>query len=602
MEVSGYHGAMGSPPRLSVGAPLWPALAAGVAVLTGAAAVAAPRWLGLPYAASLAFSAVAMGLLAASLYGAAVLRERAGRLAAVCHAARLGSWRQPHGAVSPDISADLRALLGAAPDADDQDRDPQVGGGDPLLPLNPDDRAALRAMARRVATTLRPERMDVRAVSPGGCPHHLLWETRAETDSHGRVVALWGYAQDITDRHAAEERERQASRMDALGQMAAGLAHDFNNLLCTVVLNLDMLAEARPPVTAAGITQLAGRARAAAERGAALAAQLLAFAGELPLHAQMLDLPHAVDGALAGLTVPTGVTIAFAPPDTALTVHADAVQLGAAIQALLTRATQAVARQAPASGGTIRISLRETVLDARRAAALALPPGRYAELAVHDETEAPPPDVLPRMLEPFFRLSADGSDPGRHGVHLALAHGVARGHGGVLTLEGQPGTGTTTRLLLPLQPLGSAGWADTPPASPHHAAAPVALHAGLRVLLVEDDAAVRETTELLLREGGAAVTTAADGAAALALLEGGAVFDLLLSDVVLPGWLSGIDVVEAAAALRPGLPALLASGYAAPARELGRALPDGVTLLHKPYRRADLLDAIAATLSRTQAA
>jgi CheY-like chemotaxis protein len=234
------------------------------------------------------------------------------------------------------------------------------------------------------------------------------------------------------------------------------------------------------------------------------------------------------------------------------------------------------------------MTLGVSVLDPARAAALGVAAGRFAELTVHDDSEAPPPDLLPRLVEPFFRPAPDGRDPTGTGVHLALAHGIARGHAGCLTLEGAAGEGTTARLLLPLL-ADSADAADDALAA---AADKDGALRGRRVLLVEDDAAVRETTAELLRNHGAAVTTAGDAPAALELLGGRQGFDLLLSDVVLPGALSGIDVVEAAAALRPGLPALLASGYAAPAQELGRPLPAGVRLLQKPFRSAELLDAI----------
>jgi CheY-like chemotaxis protein len=289
-------------------------------------------------------------------------------------------------------------------------------------------------------------------------------------------------------------------------------------------------------------------------------------------------------------------------------VAADPAQVRAAVQALLTHTQHAAAVWPSRAGGgraqTVRVTLRAVALDRVRAAALGVAAGRFAELTVHDDSEAPPPDLLPRLVEPFFRPAADGSDPNGGGVQLALAHGIARGHGGCLTLEGGAGDGTTARLLLPL--LASAP-ASEPGATAEGDAAPPAESfagrlAGLRVLLVEDDEAVCETTAALLTDSGAVVTTTGDAPAALALLRGAQGFDLLLSDVVLPGALSGLDVVEAARTLRPGLAALLASGYAAPAQELGRPVPDGARLLHKPYRSAELLDAIRAALAPSRAA
>jgi CheY-like chemotaxis protein len=258
------------------------------------------------------------------------------------------------------------------------------------------------------------------------------------------------------------------------------MAHDFNNLLCTAMLNVDMLDEAVAHTADAGslsefrAPELLQRARAAAERGAELIAQLRAFADKHPILRQ--------------------------PPD-----QAEAVRL----------------------------------------AAVAMPASPGATMALDD------------------------------------------------------GGGTVTRLLLPLAPDPvTRALAEPAPLVRAGEPPPGSALAGLRVLLVEDDPEVREATELLLQDDGAIVVTAENAFAALALLESDMAFDLLLSDVVLPGGLSGIDVVEAAAAdLRPDLPALLASGYVAPAQELGRSLPFGVILLRKPYRHIDLLDAIASTLN-----
>jgi signal transduction histidine kinase/CheY-like chemotaxis protein len=553
-----------------------------------------------PACAAAVALAAALGLaLAASLRHAAAQRCRIDQLAALAAAARLGFWRQAVGCTHGEWSPELQRLLGVVQPCPDIEEQADA--------LHPDDRDAVQALARRVAVSLRGEGIDVRAVHPILGLRHLRWEMRPETDRHGRLAALWGYAQDITDRRAAEERQRQDSRMDALGQMAAGLAHDFNNLLCTVVLNLDMLARAEGRGGTQSVANLAARARAAAERGAELTGQLLAFAGKRPMQVRHLDLSQAVQASLAALPPSPGVAFSLARPgaDETMTVEADPAQVRAAVQALLAHAQQATAAGPAARGDAgpaerlVRVTLAAAELDGTNAAALGVAAGRYAELAVHDDSEAPAPDLLPRLVEPFFRPAADGRDPSGTGVHLALAHGVARGHAGCLTLEGRAGEGTTARLLLPLlaQPADAADAAGPAVA----AGWPLATLEGLRVLLVEDDPAVCETTAALLLEQGAAVTTAGDGAAALALLRGKQGFDLLLSDVVLPGALSGLDVVEAAAALRPGLAALLASGYAAPAQELGRPVPPGARLLHKPYRCAELLDAIGTALAPASA-
>lgn len=495
--------------------------------------------------------------------------------------ARIGLWRIPEGSRVIELSPVAQDLL-ALPSTRPTESEAMA-----LLPAEARER--LRALHRQVRLTLLPGKLEVAVSHPRLGLRHLRWSLDAETDRAGRFACVVGTVQDVTDWQVAEERRRQAARMDALGQLAAGLAHDFNNLLCGLQLNLDLLASIEPG--GAARDALIDRARAAAERGADLTAQLLAFAGKHPAQRQPLSLVEAAREAAATIVQPRGIRIDLAPPDTgaALVIEADPMLLRTALHSLFGHALAV-----SPDGATVRVSFAPRTLDSAAAAALSLLAGRYGCLTVIDQGEALTAELLPRVLEPFFRLRPDG-DAG--GIGMAVVHGFARGHGGVVNLERRPAGGSLVRLLLPLAPEPVArAWLD----QSHPAPAPAPRHvplAGLRVLLVEDDVDVRETTDLLLSESGAIVTTAEDAAAAIARLDSPAQFDLLLSDVVLPGGLSGLDVVETASTLRPGLPALLASGYAAPAQDLGRPLPAGVILLRKPYRHDDLMEAIGNTLA-----
>lgn len=516
--------------------------------------------------------------------------------------ARIGLWTEQAGAARVALSEELQHLLGLPTAAPEQ--------AAALAAVHPEDRPRLAELLGQMRHRLAPAALEARVQPPGGALRHTRWEVQPRCDRQGRYAGLTALVQDITDWRQAEERRRQASRMDALGQLAGGLAHDFNNLLHAVLLNLDRMQDAAtralPPAQAeARLRELVDRARAAAERGGELTAQMLAYAGRHPAQRQPIDLGQAARqavAALAGTPEARGVAVRLADPASLgggapLVVAADPALLRASLQALLARA-----RAVSPDGGTVGVALARRLVAPGEAAELEVAPGWFAELSVSDAGEATPPDLLPRLFEPFFRPRADGTDPSAAGVGLAVAHGFARAHGGAVGLESAPGRGAVARLLLPLPSEAELRQLQPPPppAPPPFlladAALPPAL-AGLRVLLVEDDPDVCEITAGLLEDDGAAVTVAVDGPAALAQLRGPAPFDLLLSDVVLPGGLSGIDVVEQAAALRPALPALLASGYAAPTHEVGRAVPDGVTLLCKPYRHSDLMAAIHATLA-----
>lgn len=515
-------------------------------------------------------------------------RQAARHAQVLSDSARIGVWRLPDGSRLLDLSPMAQDLL-ALPT-------PRPTEAEAMAPLPAEARERLRALHRQVRLTLLPGKVEAAISHPRLGLRHLRWSLDAETDRAGRFACVVGTVQDITDWQIDAERRRQAARMDALGQLAAGLAHDFNNLLCGLQLNLDLLAGAEPGApTRAGLLD---RARAAADRGAELTAQLLAFAGKHPAQRQPLCLMQSAREAATAAAPPRGVSIdlAAAEPGTPpLIIEADPMLLRTALHTLFGHAVQV-----SPDDSVVRVSFAARSLDATTAGTLSLLAGRYACLTVADQGEALTAELLPRVFEPFFRLRPNPEDGGMGGVGMAVVHGFARGHGGAVNLERRPGGGSLLRLLLPLAPEPVArAWLEQSRARVALDASPTrrAPLAGLRVLLVEDDAEVRETTDMLLREDGCFVTTAIDAAAAIAWLDSGEPFDLLLTDVVLPGGLSGLDVVESAAALRPGLPALLASGYAAPAQDLGRPLPAGVILLRKPYRHTDLMDAIAGTLA-----
>ncbi|MBW8270869.1 hybrid sensor histidine kinase/response regulator [Caldovatus aquaticus] len=414
---------------------------------------------------------------------------------------------------------------------------------------------------------------------------------------------------EIARREAAEEELRAAQRLEAVGRLTGGVAHDFNNLLTAILGSLQLLERhlerqmpeaAVPgpggesqPLLDARTRRLLATARDAVERGSRLTASLLAFSRRQALRAEPLDA-NALIGAMLpllrralGEAVELRLELGAGLPR----CMADAAQLEAALLNLVINARDAL----PPEGGLV-------TLRTFRALPAARPGEGQIGIAVSDTGAGMSPEARARAFEPFFTTKPVGKGTG---LGLSQVYGVVRQLGGDVTIDSAPGQGTTVLLRLPEADAADAPAVPDPPAAPTPAGASAEGLAapGMRsVLVVEDDPAVREMAAETFREAGWQVREAPDGRAALALLEGGAALDLLFTDVVMPGGLSGVELAEAARRLRPALAVLLASGYVgeATAREEDAGAA-AFPLLGKPYDRAALLAAAAAVFG-TQAA
>ncbi|MFL1462612.1 ATP-binding protein [Roseococcus sp. DSY-14] len=370
-------------------------------------------------------------------------------------------------------------------------------------------------------------------------------------DEAGRVTHLVGASRDVTERRALEERLGQAQRMEALGQMSAGVAHDFNNILQVVVGNLDMLRRAPE----ARRERLIGAALQAAEQGSRITGQLLAFSRRQPLRPEPTEL-NALLAEVEGMllrSLRADIRLVLAPSPVPAWVELDAAQMQTALINLAVNARDAMPR-----GGTLAVRLRVE--------------GEEVALEVADTGEGMPPEVLARLGEPFFttkRESGRGT-----GLGLAQVFGFVQQSGGRVEAESAPGAGTRLVLRFPRAAAGT----PAAPAEPPMPAGPSA--AGpLRLLLVEDTPEVAAATAGLLEARGHAVTLADGAEAALAALQGEARFDLVLSDLVMPGEMDGLALARAIRRVWPGLPVLLVSGYSDAAGEAAR---EGFPLLLKP--------------------
>ena len=386
--------------------------------------------------------------------------------------------------------------------------------------------------------------------------------------------------EQIAERQRAEEALHQLQRLEAVGQLTSGVAHDFNNLLTVIVGNVEMIERA-------GIADDRQRrrlqhVRAAADRGAALTAQLLAFARRSRLEAKAVDLNRMVAGMRDMLDRALGGTVAVTTRlgDDLWPAMVDATQMELIVLNLAINA-----RDAMPGGGTITIGTRNVAIGGAAGDAPELPPpGDYVCVSVSDTGTGMPPEVRARVFEPFFTTKPVGKGSG---LGLAQVYGVARQSGGGVTIESAPGEGTVVRVFLPRADAAPPITVEIAPAS-----AP-ADAVGRTVLVLDDDDPVREVAAGALRDAGFRVVEAAAGEAALAAIEADERIALVLADFAMPA-MNGVEFAERAARLAPHLPVLFATGYA----DLG-AIADisEERIVQKPYRSVDLVARVRRALS-----
>jgi PAS domain S-box-containing protein len=403
---------------------------------------------------------------------------------------------------------------------------------------------------------------------------------RAEADLKGINELLAERVQAaLAERDTAEAALHRAQKLEAVGQLTGGVAHDFNNLLTVIIGALDLIQ--RHPDDARRRERMVEAALGAAKRGEQLTHQLLAFARRQNLKPE----PVRIDALLAdcepllrrAVGEAVGFTVSPGCPDGV--ARTDPSQFEAAVMNLVVNARDAVA-----AGGTIRLETFACALAENEVEET--PAGDYLCLAVHDTGVGMDAETMARVFEPFFTTKAVGKGTG---LGLSQIYGFARQTGGGVSLDSAPGQGTTVKIFLPVSP-------EAPPEPAAPKAAPASEGPSLDILLVEDDPAVGDMVAAMLSDFGHRVTRAEDADAALAVLSRQASVDLMLTDVVMPGALTGVDLAHRVVAARPGLPIILSSGYTG--EILSSAIDAPWPLLRKPYSSEDLARAIEAATSR----
>jgi signal transduction histidine kinase/CheY-like chemotaxis protein len=383
---------------------------------------------------------------------------------------------------------------------------------------------------------------------------------------------------EIAERERAEARLVQAQKMEAIGQLTGGIAHDFNNLLTAVVGSLDLLLRRTDDEK---LRRLATNALKAAERGAHLTAQLLAFSRRQRLSPTPVHPNEIVSGMgdLLARTIGPHVRVETRLEPKLWQALADPTQLEMMILNLAINA-----RDAMPGGGRLTIETRniDRVPDPL---STELNEGQYVAVSVCDTGTGMSPDVLARAFEPFFTTKEQGKGTG---LGLAQLYGFAKQSGGTARIESEEGKGTIVTIYLPRTQEERA------------AAEPVAMEARpterARILLVDDDDDVRQVAAALIEEIGYEVVAAESGEAALRMLEPGK-FSLLITDIAMPG-MNGVQLARRVKAVAPTLPVIFASGYA-DVQTFGSELDDE-QLLKKPFRIADVAARISVALHESR--
>ncbi|AWH49613.1 hybrid sensor histidine kinase/response regulator [Stenotrophomonas sp. SAU14A_NAIMI4_5] len=408
-------------------------------------------------------------------------------------------------------------------------------------------------------------------------------------DDDGTLVYFFGSQLDVSRRRDAEDSLRQAQKMEALGQLTGGIAHDFNNLLQVMSGYLEMITGTSDKELPSDsfVRRAATQAQSAANKAAVLTQQLLAFSRRQKLEGRTVNLNSLVSSTveLAAQRVGADVELQMNLAPALWNCRIDTTQAEVAILNLVINARDALKGRPDQ-----RVLLSTRNVEVSKAAAANeldhLPAGRLVCISVQDNGSGMSPDIVRRVMDPFFTTKEEGEGTG---LGLSMVYGFVKQSGGTVRIASEPGVGTTVSLYFP---------ATTDALTKDAAPSNMAMDRGgsERILIVEDRDDVAELAQMLLEAGGYQTRVANDGASALALLEQGEVFDLLFTDLIMPGGMNGVLLAREAKRRLPKLKVLLTTGYAEAGIERTDAGGSEYEVLNKPFNRQQLLRKVRLVL------
>ncbi|MDB5880572.1 MAG: hypothetical protein JWP43_450 [Ramlibacter sp.] len=427
------------------------------------------------------------------------------------------------------------------------------------------------------ATGAEPSRAELRAGLDGKHAVSVFISINDIVSESGAARLIGGVVTDLTEQHEIDARFSHARKMEAVGQLSAGLAHEFNNLFQTVCGNLSLIR--LRPHDAAGVRKWTESSLKAAHRGSKLTSQLLAFSSTQQIDVQPVEMEKLIRdmAQLLRTTLGPEIRVHYELHAPGVRVLADKTQLELAILNLSINA-----RDAMPGGGALRITTSVRAIESDPE----LVPGQYLELSIADTGYGMDESVRARAFDPFFTTKEIGEGSG---LGLAQVYGIARQSGGAARIASAQGTGTTVTLLLrEALSLAISVVKDVVPLEIARAKIKGAI-----ILVIDDDEDVRSLLVESLSFAGYEVCEAADGDAGLALMERNRP-DLVLMDYLMPG-LTGAEVVKVARQRGFDMPVIFATGYAETS-ELDAAIGFKATVLAKPFSLGDLYEAVDAAL------
>jgi PAS domain S-box-containing protein len=442
----------------------------------------------------------------------------------------------------------------------------------PFLKSSPAEAAWRRAVERQEPSRVQDMRYVVRRSGREGY-YEASYSPLYGSD--GECIGALALVRDSTEQRRMEEALNQAQRLEAIGQLTGGVAHDFNNLLMVVGGNLELMKQ-----QCGNPERVIDAIERAIARGQSLTRQLLSFSRRHALQPTVLDL-HARTPKLIDLLRPSlrgDIEIVTDVAEDVWPVEVDPSELELALLNIGVNA-----RDAMPAGGTLTVSIRNERLSGRLDGLT----GDFVRVAVTDTGTGIPADILGKVFEPFFTTKEVGKGTG---LGLSQVYGFAKQSGGATSVDSEVGRGTTVTLFLPrsTRPLLPASL---------EAAVQAPRPTTATVLVVEDNDEVAEITSALLEYMGCRVEHVHTAGQALERLGDGEDFDLVLTDIIMPGGMNGLDLARAVRQRFPSVPVLLTTGYSAAAQQ---AATEGFTILPKPYQRKALESAVRAILERQQ--